>query len=70
MQKDFLTSVPGGTTHIMLNATLGPSQKTLAAQFPEAACTNREEVADTFLLDKTNDPAGLREFSSRNLSCH
>lgn len=36
-----LTSVPVGTTRIMLNATLGPSQKTLAAKFPEAACTNR-----------------------------
>lgn len=41
MKKGFVTSVPEGTTHIMLNATLGPSQKTLAAKFPEAACTHQ-----------------------------
>lgn len=35
-----LTSMPVGTAHIMLNAALGPSQKTLAAaKFPEAVCT-------------------------------
>lgn len=38
-KKCFCTSIPVGTAHITLNATLGPSQKTLAAKFPEAACT-------------------------------
>ena len=37
-----LTSIPVGTAHIMLNATLGASQKTLAAaKFPEAVLTQQ-----------------------------
>lgn len=40
-KKCLLTSVPVGAAHIMLNDTLGPSQKTLAAKFPETACTQQ-----------------------------
>lgn len=37
-----LTSMPVGTAQFMLNATLGPSRKTLAAaKFPEAVCTQQ-----------------------------
>lgn len=38
-KKCLRTSIPVGTAHITLNATLGPSQKTVAAKFPEAAGT-------------------------------
>lgn len=37
-----LTSIPVGTAHIMLNTTLGPSEKALAAaKFQEAVCTQQ-----------------------------
>lgn len=31
---------------------------------------DKKREAEDFLLDKTNDPAGLAEFSNSNLGCH
>jgi hypothetical protein len=51
--------MPVGTAHITLNATLGPSQKTLASKFPEAACTQQLKESKENCTDDDQWPSWL-----------